>query len=314
MLHGGTHVQYDKTLFLRVYLFDTTQPVLEFRMEPSVEIMVCQVCDGYELAEDGFPKKLTKKHLIQILSTTDMRSRVLECYRQEHNIQLFHTFYDEADRKHSWEITFIPIRFEARTIVFLLLRNLYGVFTSTNPEQAVDEVRSYITRCIQAMSKGICGFEVLPNEKLRLIYQNDLYYSLMNYLSQENFSLDYLPEIVSSVRTRRVQNGIRRFMLQDGSELVVDFRIIPVLRRNQVAYLLVSWNNCLDEIRYIKYHNSGLTVRETQIIRYLVEGCTNRYISNKLRISEGTVKKTIYNLYQKLNVTSRYDILRDFLT
>lgn len=52
-----------------------------------------------------------------------------------------------------------------------------------------------------------------------------------------------------------------------------------------------------------------LSNREREIIELVIDGYTNKYIAKRLRLSEGTVKKTIYNAYKKLNVNSRMELL-----
>jgi DNA-binding NarL/FixJ family response regulator len=59
---------------------------------------------------------------------------------------------------------------------------------------------------------------------------------------------------------------------------------------------------------------SLLTCRETEIAIELFEGSTIRYIAVKLKIAEGTVKKIIYNIYQKLNVASQVELIRKIYT
>ncbi|WP_320129950.1 response regulator transcription factor [uncultured Sphaerochaeta sp.] len=49
----------------------------------------------------------------------------------------------------------------------------------------------------------------------------------------------------------------------------------------------------------------GISVREEEIIRYLVQGKTNREIATALFISENTVKTHIKNIYAKLGVKNR---------
>lgn len=54
---------------------------------------------------------------------------------------------------------------------------------------------------------------------------------------------------------------------------------------------------------------SDLTAREKEMIDLIVKGYTYRYISQHLRISEGTVKKTVHNAYVKLKVASRIELI-----
>jgi DNA-binding NarL/FixJ family response regulator len=49
----------------------------------------------------------------------------------------------------------------------------------------------------------------------------------------------------------------------------------------------------------------ALTVRESEVLRLLAEGKTNRQIAERLVISPRTVNTHLTSLYQKLGVTSR---------
>jgi DNA-binding CsgD family transcriptional regulator len=50
---------------------------------------------------------------------------------------------------------------------------------------------------------------------------------------------------------------------------------------------------------------SGLTARETQVLRLLAQGATNRSIGAALGLSERTVDRHVSNIFAKLNVSSR---------
>jgi len=52
----------------------------------------------------------------------------------------------------------------------------------------------------------------------------------------------------------------------------------------------------------------GLTPRELQIIRGIVEGCTNKDIAQKFSISEDTVKRHLTNIFDKVGVSSRLEL------
>ncbi|MCL2107704.1 MAG: helix-turn-helix transcriptional regulator [Oscillospiraceae bacterium] len=53
-----------------------------------------------------------------------------------------------------------------------------------------------------------------------------------------------------------------------------------------------------------------LTTRETEVATLLFEGSTIRYIAGHLQIAEGTVKRLMHNIYQKLNVASQVELIR----
>lgn len=54
----------------------------------------------------------------------------------------------------------------------------------------------------------------------------------------------------------------------------------------------------------------SLTPREEQVLHAIEEGLTNKLIAGRLRISIETVKSHIKNIYEKLEVNSRKDIIR----
>ena len=53
----------------------------------------------------------------------------------------------------------------------------------------------------------------------------------------------------------------------------------------------------------------GLTPRESEILKYLGQGRTVRSISEKLVVSENTVKYHVKSIYQKLDVHSRDEVV-----
>jgi DNA-binding NarL/FixJ family response regulator len=53
-----------------------------------------------------------------------------------------------------------------------------------------------------------------------------------------------------------------------------------------------------------------LTSREVDIVRMVAKGLHNKAIAENLRISEGTVKVHLHNIYEKLNVDGRVALLR----
>ena len=52
-----------------------------------------------------------------------------------------------------------------------------------------------------------------------------------------------------------------------------------------------------------------LTERETEILGFLARGHNSTYIARSLFISSNTVRTHTYNLYRKLDVTNRDELL-----
>ncbi len=57
----------------------------------------------------------------------------------------------------------------------------------------------------------------------------------------------------------------------------------------------------------IKY---SLTSRQRDIIELIIDGYSNKEISNKLHITEGTVKTHIYNIFKKTDISNRNQIIK----
>jgi DNA-binding CsgD family transcriptional regulator len=56
---------------------------------------------------------------------------------------------------------------------------------------------------------------------------------------------------------------------------------------------------------------NGLTKRETDVAILLFRGETLRAIAHRFSVAEGTVKRTVYNLYQKLNISTQVELIRE---
>ena len=62
-----------------------------------------------------------------------------------------------------------------------------------------------------------------------------------------------------------------------------------------------------DQERVIEAYD--LTAREREILRLVLEGASNKDIEKKLFISGSTVRNHIYNVYQKLDVRNRLELI-----
>ncbi len=52
-----------------------------------------------------------------------------------------------------------------------------------------------------------------------------------------------------------------------------------------------------------------ITHREQEIITMILDGANNKDIEKKLFISSSTVRNHIYNIYQKLNIQNRIELI-----
>lgn len=52
----------------------------------------------------------------------------------------------------------------------------------------------------------------------------------------------------------------------------------------------------------------GLTPRELEMVRLVTQGCSNREIANQLHISEETVKRHLFNVFDKVGMSNRVEL------
>ena len=98
--------------------------------------------------------------------------------------------------------------------------------------------------------------------------------------------------------------------------------ILPFLN-NQLQYLLSSHKYLKEnqgsdsgEQAYIvdgSHALSPLTEREREVLAHILEGSSNKEISEKLSISENTVKTHIRNIYSKYGVSKRAELISSFI-
>ncbi|MFZ3590474.1 response regulator transcription factor [Bacillus sp. DJP31] len=103
--------------------------------------------------------------------------------------------------------------------------------------------------------------------------------------------------LLKAIHPKELISGIKHVQ-NDGSLLSQD--MVKILLKQADAHTSKEISN--NGMKY-KY---GLTEREEQILECLAIGLSNKHISEKLFLSEGTVKNYISSIYHKLDVKDRY--------
>lgn len=105
--------------------------------------------------------------------------------------------------------------------------------------------------------------------------------------------------------------GAFGYLLKDSSHQVIYEGIKTAYMGNMVVHpdvaneILSNNNNSLNNKEIKKYDFSD---KELQIIKYIAEGLTNKEISEKLYLSEGTIKNNITNILSKVKLRDRTQI------
>ena len=55
--------------------------------------------------------------------------------------------------------------------------------------------------------------------------------------------------------------------------------------------------------------HSLLTPREEQVVALVAEGLSNRHIAIELKLSEHTIKKYLFRVFEKLGISSRVELV-----
>jgi len=83
-------------------------------------------------------------------------------------------------------------------------------------------------------------------------------------------------------------------------------RMLHGLERGEAAMTRQTTGRLLNALSHTQRRTTGhLTEREVELLRLIVEGCSNRHIAQVLQVSENTVKYHIKNILQKLAVQNR---------
>lgn len=105
--------------------------------------------------------------------------------------------------------------------------------------------------------------------------------------------------------------GAFGYLLKDSSHQVIYEGIKTAYMGNMVVHpdvaneILSNNNHSLNDKEIKRY---DFLDKELQIIKYIAEGLTNKEISEKLYLSEGTIKNNITNILAKLNLRDRTQI------
>jgi DNA-binding NarL/FixJ family response regulator len=107
-----------------------------------------------------------------------------------------------------------------------------------------------------------------------------------------------------------VDLGVRGLVMKDSSPEV----LIDCVRRVHAGQQWLDPSTVTRALgtalhREVALREAALTGREIDIVRMVSEGLRNRAIAGRLSISEGTVKAHLHNIYEKLGVDGRLELV-----
>ncbi len=103
-----------------------------------------------------------------------------------------------------------------------------------------------------------------------------------------------------------LQAGASGYLLKDTPLPIIKKSLLDVLKGGAAISPFLAKK----VIDYFKpsVSTSTLTERETEVLKYIQEGRTNKQVAKRLQISSNTVKFHIKNIYGKLQVNSRTEL------
>ena len=106
---------------------------------------------------------------------------------------------------------------------------------------------------------------------------------------------------------KAVDIGIDGYLLKDSSYDELKEAIDVVISGNTYIQpsLLPALNESMEDYALDKEKIEWLTKRELDVLRLISEGCSNKKISDELKISERTVKNHISHIFRKIDVEDR---------
>ncbi len=168
-------------------------------------------------------------------------------------------------------------------------------------------------------------FDTLPvgvvifNRKTEIIYNNK---QTLLFLSRFE-----IPEEIPSVG-RRIFDALDRDKFQElfPGEIIVTkkfegspsnwlFRFAIPLKSQPIIVLFIIEDKISNKLNVNEIRQQyKLTRREADIIRRVLDGLRNSEISKDLEIVEQTVKDHLSNIYQKIGVHDRFDLIRSLVS
>ena len=193
-----------------------------------------------------------------------------------------------------------PLFLSALTDLFLLEKDMEVVASCTNGTDALHAIRQHRpdVASLDVRMPGMNGLEVASalraeNNQTRLILLT--------------------AEIDETVILGVLKSGIQGLILKEIAPEMLTSCVRKVNAGERWIEQKTVWHaldNILHKQSASRHLESQLTPREIQLVKMVAQGNRNKEIADKLFISEGTVKTHLHNIYDKLGVNGRLELMR----
>jgi len=186
------------------------------------------------------------------------------------------------------------------------LKNLKSIKGDSLSDAYVNSLKSYTKDSLQILIVKLIGIKQLDNKDLldKDIFKNKLYYiELLSELKKSDIEQSeylFLENKLAFYTTELTENKYQR------SILIIWFLILAVIG---LFVLVLKMRNKKSQSFF---NESDLSKQERNIRSLILEGKSNKEIANELFISLSTVKSHISNIYSKLRVSDRRELLQKY--
>ncbi|MDD3429148.1 MAG: LuxR C-terminal-related transcriptional regulator [Oscillospiraceae bacterium] len=247
---------------------------------------------------DSFFRKERENYTLKYLSDCIKKQAPMAFY-DIYTVGLYEVFI---------HITLLPVIHTEKTYILLLAKvvdETVCAFANAGYLQIADSL-------FKTPSFGVCILNCEDRQKIVVEHSNDCFTELF---LKNRFSLKDLYATTFFEKSLKGITGGGTFAanIMADPAAVHYVNTVPAFTDGKVSRVLVMLLPNGSVSLRCRSLLEKLTPREMQIMCLIIAGYTNRYIAHTLSISEGTVKKIAYNIYQKLNVVSRIELLKRVL-
>lgn len=234
--------------------------------------------------------------VLHIYSKTDIYNMRLDFLREVKELIPFDkSFFDLGYKKNAKVVFFDPV---TETVNEKYLNSYFKVYESVDVMfWFFSQNESNIYRETDYVPSATLGMSLFYNEWM--LPQN-IRYSMGSKVAQDDI-------LYGSVNLWRGEDK--------GDFTDEEIEILKVLNEHLSLYFHNRYPNGIrrnDDNDYADtlMHLYNLTARESEIVELIYQGLTSKQIAEKIYISENTVKKHTYNIFKKMKVSNRSQIIK----
>jgi len=176
-----------------------------------------------------------------------------------------------------------------------------------------EELLGQTIRALRLMESQLDGLETLLRTVFRSRRQREATFSLSSPLGERSYHVRFVPELAtdgSVTSVLAIARDVTEFKKVDDERASLQQELLERDRRHEdlVHQLLGEQQRTTEQGADANYRAEivkQLTERETEILRLVAAGLTNRQIARRLRLSAGTVRNYLGRVFPKVDAVDR---------